>query len=378
MSKQVLSQPPKMVHLRVPATTANLGPAYDTLGMAISIFLDLKVEVAESFGVTYSGEGAQHVSLSEDNMLVMACMQAFKMADKPMPPLHFTIRNDIPYGCGCGSSSAAAVGGFVAGMILSGLTLPTRPQEVLLDIIARIESHPDNAAPAIYGGVQMSYTRDTDVTSVKLQALAVQEGGDDQGSSNTHRSGPHDAEGALFGPHYHTLRVPTPSSLSLVMFIPHRLMKASTHVTRDLVPRKVELSKAIHNISRTAMLVLSFTTDNLSLLRNSTDCLHEIYRADALYPHYYACSRAAREVGAVHVFLSGAGPAVCAFVSGRHGEMQLQSPEERVAEKVAHAMVAAAAEVGVAGRAIITRASELGVHLVGSSEMAEGVQYVNI
>lgn len=323
-----MSQPPTSVTLRVPATTANLGPAYDTLGMALGIFVELTVALADRFSFTVEGEGKEHIDTSEDNLVVKTCRIAFEEhAKKPMPPLRFSMVNNVPFGCGCGSSSAAAIAGFMAGMALCGLTMQTKEKEELLEVITKIEGHPDNAAPAIYGGIQLGYQRDN---------------------------------GNVM-----TYRVPTPANLSVVLFVPNKLMKASTHVTRDLVPRTVPLDSAVHNISRTAILVLALCSGDLRLLADSSDRLHEFQRADALYPHYRACAAAAREAGAEYCFLSGAGPTVCAFVSGRRGDVQNLPPEERRAEAVAEAMAAAGAAVGVEGRAIITYPSELGAHFAG-------------
>uniref|UniRef100_A0A0A9W5G3 Homoserine kinase n=1 Tax=Lygus hesperus TaxID=30085 RepID=A0A0A9W5G3_LYGHE len=235
-------------------------------------------------------------------MVVSTCKAAFDAAQVPMPPLKFTVHNDIPYGCGCGSSSAAAVAGYVAGLALLGQRLPAcDDDEALLRVIAKLEGHPDNAAPAIYGGTQLGYTNEAK--------------------------------------HVYTHRVPTPANLFIVLFIPSKLMKASTHVTRTLIPDTVRLPDAIHNISRTAMLLLAFSTNNMSILRNCSDVLHEQQRANALYPHYIPCAKCAREAGAVYVFLSGAGPTVCAFVMGKHSEVQIQPAHEHKAEEVAHAMV---------------------------------------
>nr|AGT02683.1 homoserine kinase [Crithidia acanthocephali] len=341
MSTQPPAELPKKVSLRVPATTANLGPAYDTLGMAMSIFIELTVELADTFSMTVTGEGCEHISCNEDNMVVQTCRIAFEeYAKKPMPLLKFTMHNNIPYGCGCGSSSAAAAAGFVAGMTLSGLTMETQNSEALLNVISRIEGHPDNAAPAIYGGIQLGYKRD---------------------------------DGSVM-----TYRVPTPPNLSLVLFVPHKLMKASTHVTRELIPQTIPLSSAIHNISGTAILTLALSTGDLRLLKDAGDCLHEQQRASKLYPHYNACAKAAREAGAAYAFLSGAGPTVCALVAGRRGDLLAQPTGERKAELVAEAMVQAGAEAGVAGRAIITIPSDLGAHLSGTTCVRPNIQYTSI
>ncbi|KPI87029.1 putative homoserine kinase [Leptomonas seymouri] len=340
MPAEPASKPLNKVSLRVPATTANLGPAYDTLGMAMSIFIELTVEVADKFSMEVTGEGSEHISRGEDNMIVQTCRIAFEYAKKPMPPLKFTMHNNIPYGCGCGSSSAAAAAGFVAGMTLSGLTMETQNSEELLSVISKIEGHPDNAAPAIYGGIQLGYKR---------------------------------GDGSVM-----TYRVPTPPNLSVVLFIPHKLMKASTHVTRELIPQTVSLSDAIHNISGTAILTLALTTGDLRLLKDASDCLHEQQRSSVLYPHYNACAKAAREAGAVYAFLSGAGPAVCALVSGRRGDLLTQPEGERKAELVAEAMVRASEAAGVAGRAIITTPSDLGAHLSGTTCVRPNIQYTSI
>nr|AGT02743.1 homoserine kinase [Strigomonas galati] len=336
--------PPTKVSLRVPATTANLGPGYDTLGMAMSIFMDLTVEVADKYSFEVEGEGKEHIN-TESNLLTDTCRIAFeKYAKKPMPPLRFSMHNNIPFGCGCGSSSAAAVAGFVAGMLLAGFTMETRGQEELLAVIAKIEGHPDNAAPAIYGGIQLGCKRESEEGEVSFV----------------------------------TSRVPTPPNLSIVLFTPKKLMKASTDVTRDLVPRTTDLSNAIHNISRSSLLVLALCSNRLDLLKDCSDRLHENYRADKLYPHYKPCAKAAVEAGAEYAFLSGAGPTVCAFVSGRRGDILTQPERERRVEQVAVAMMEAAAAAGVEGRAIITQPSDLGVHLSGVHSSIPNVDYINI
>ncbi|CCW68154.1 unnamed protein product [Phytomonas sp. Hart1] len=328
------------VHVRVPATTANLGPAYDTLGMAISLFMDLFVEVADMFSFTMEGEGEKHISKGPENMLVKACELAFtEYGKRPMPPLKFHVVNRIPYCCGCGSSSAAAVAGFVSGLHLCGLSMATYNQEELLSVITRIEGHPDNAAPAIYGGLRLSFT---DLNK-------------EVGSHS----------------------VSVPANLALVLFVPNKLMKADTHTARGLIPTHVSLEDAVHNVSRASLLILALTSGRLHILKDCSDRLHEQHRADKLYPHYYPCLEASRATGAEYTFLSGAGPTVCAMVSGRRGDILLQPPEERLAEKVAEAMLKAAATTGVQGRAIITRVSDIGAHCVGFREFKENILFIN-
>lgn len=331
------------VTLRVPATSANLGPGYDTLGMALNIFLDLTVEVSDTFSFVATGEGAEFITPDDTNMVVDACRLAIeKYAKLTMPPLKFTMHNSIPFGCGCGSSAGAAVGGFVAGMILSGLRMETKQQEQLLSVIAGIEGHADNAAAAIYGGIQ----------------ICLKKPGEDQ----------------MFS----TYRVPTPK-IQVVLFLPDKRMKASTHESRTLIPTEVSLGDAVKNISSTAVLLLALTSGEMRLLNDVEDRLHQHQRASALYPHFAACAKAGRSAGADYVFLSGAGPTVCAFVKSVSSVSPLILPdEERHAEKVALAMVSAAAAVGVKGRGVITRPTEHGVHVAGTTENYEEVHYVSI
>lgn len=331
------------VTLRVPATTANLGPGYDTLGMALNIFLDLTVEVSDKFSFVATGEGAEYITKDDTNMVVDACRLAMeKYANLTMPPLKFTMHNSIPFGCGCGSSAGAVVGGFVAGMILSGLRMETRQREHLLSVIAGVEGHADNAAAAIYGGIQICIKK------------------------------PGDAET------YSTYRVPTPK-IQVVLFLPDKRMKASTHAARTLIPSEVSIDDAVKNISSTAVLLLALTSGEMRLLADVEDRLHENQRASALYPHFAPCAKAGRDAGADYVFLSGAGPTVCAFVKSPSFLSPLTVPDdERVAERVAMAMVAAAATVGVKGRGVITRPTEHGVHVAGVTENFEKVHYVSV
>ncbi|KAH9579899.1 GHMP kinase N-terminal domain [Trypanosoma melophagium] len=335
-----MCEPVNKVVLRVPATTANLGPAYDVLGMALAVFMEVTVERAEEFSVHFEGQGSEYIRNDGENMLVEMCRLAFTdYAHKEMPPLKFSMKSDIPFGCGCGSSSAAAVAGFVAGMKLCGLTMETEQEESLLQVIAKCEGHPDNAAAALYGGIQLGYK---------------------------HKNS-----------RYLTYRVPTPSSLFVVLFIPKAKMKADTHATRGLITDTVPLEDAVYNISRASILILALCTGELRLLKSCDDKFHQKQRADALFPHFFPCVDAAMAAGAQYAFLSGAGPTVCAFVSGRHGDPLIQPRAERTAESVAEAMIQAGKSVGVEGRAVITQPSDQGVHSVGVNSVRPDFDYIS-
>jgi homoserine kinase len=324
------------VAVRVPATTANLGPGFDVLGLAMSLWLQVTVSPAERHAMVLEGEGAGEIDTSPSNLIAVCCAKAFELANKPVPPLKYMVRSDIPFGCGCGSSSAAAVAGFVAGAVLSGLRLESRPKEEFLRIIAELEGHPDNAAPAIYGGAQLCFKDD--------------------------------------GGHFRASRLRVPDELHCVLFVANDKMKKNTHATRGLIPQQVALGDAVHNMSRTALIVQAFSTNNTALLKECLDeRFHQIHRARALFPHLAASIKAAMAAGAEYCFLSGAGPTVCAFVRGRRAETLLLPESERVVDKVASAMVSAALGQGVRGRCIITIPTELGVHFVGRAAVSRSV-----
>ncbi len=126
------------VTVRVPATSANMGPGYDCLGMALNIWSEVTIERSEQFEITYSGEGAESVPLDETNLIVSGMRAAFESVGKDVPPLRIHCTNLIPYARGMGSSSAAIVGGLIGGLVLSGHRLPCWGSEQLLQVCVRL------------------------------------------------------------------------------------------------------------------------------------------------------------------------------------------------------------------------------------------------
>ena len=315
------------VTIRVPATTANLGPGYDVLGLALNLWLTVKATRADTFSMKVSGDGAEAIELDESKNLIVQCVKtAFEIAEQPYPPIAYEIHSDIPFGCGCGSSSAAAVAGAMVGFILCGKTLMVSREEAMLQVATKIEGHPDNAAPCLYGGLQI---------------------------------------GMHNGSRFVTHRVPMPNSLWCVLFVPAKKMKKHTSETRKLIPTEVSMKDAIHNMSRTALLVLALSTSQLDLLKECADDRFHQQQRKVMFPHLEPCIDAAMAAGAVYTFLSGAGPSVCAFVPGRVGETIIMDPQQRLCEDVAAAMVKAAAGAGVEGRCVVTHPSETGAHVTG-------------
>ena len=141
------TQPRNSVTVRVPATSANCGPGYDCIGLAVDLWTEVTVTRAEEFKITAEGDGAEEMPKDATNLLVTGVKAAYDTAEKPMPPLSYHVVSRIPYARGLGSSSAAIVAGIIAGLVLAGHRLPVWGSESLLQIAATIEGHPDNVAP---------------------------------------------------------------------------------------------------------------------------------------------------------------------------------------------------------------------------------------
>lgn len=139
--------PRQSVTVRVPASSANCGPGYDCIGMAVDLWTEVTVSRNDTFEITAEGEGAEDMPKDDSNLLVTGVQAAYETARKEMPPLKYHVVSRVPYARGLGSSSAAIVAGIIAGLVLAGHRLPVWGSESLLQIAASIEGHPDNVAP---------------------------------------------------------------------------------------------------------------------------------------------------------------------------------------------------------------------------------------
>lgn len=314
------------VVVRVPATSANLGPGFDAIGMALDMWSEYTVERSSKFEVICEGEGSHDMPMDETNLVCSSLKKAFEIAGKPVPTLRYHLVNRIPYARGLGSSSAAIVGGLIAGLVLAGHRVPAWGSEELLNMAADIEGHPDNVAPALYGGIQL---------------------------------------GIHTGERWMTERVNVPPGIQCVCFIPDTIGKTSTarNVLSDTITRK----EAVFNIGRVAWLINALATNNIDNLRYGVeDALHQPQRAAKVYPHLMPIIKAAVEAGASAAYLSGAGPTVMAITSGASGDIFTQRAKERVDRKVAEAMIAAAQQCQTKGQVFITAPVEHGAVVVSA------------
>ncbi len=261
------------VRVTVPATTANLGPGYDCLGLALELRDRLEGEVTDrGLVVEVTGSGAEELPLDERHLVVRAMRAAFAAMGHQPPGLRLRCENVIPHARGLGSSSAAIVGGLVLarGLVAGGTLL--LDDEALFRLAADLEGHPDNVAPAFRGGFVLS-------------------GRDD--------SGEHFAVPASVDPRIGT-----------VVFIPDT--PVSTELARGLLPEHVPHVDAAANASYAALLVAALSGRPEQLLRATRDHLHQEYRRPAM-PDSLALLDALRADG-VPAVVSGAGPTVLAFV----------------------------------------------------------------
>lgn len=294
------------VTVRAPATSANLGPGFDCIGIALDLWNEVTVERGE-FSFEAQGEGASELPLDTRNLVVTGVEAAFTLAEKEMPPLRYKCFNRIPHGRGLGSSSAAVVSGLVAGAALADFELT--PDQAL-KIAADIEGHPDNVAPAIYG------------------ACIV---------------GIHDGEQWIVD------EVPVPDDLNTVVYIPEAIK--NTNDLRARLPEQISRADAIFNIGRAAMLVNALRGDRMELLRHATqDRLHQPHRAQ-VFRGFDIIVRAALNGGAYGAFLSGAGPSIMAFAKGREVTISYEMSE-------------AARQAQVPGKCLILAPAARGAHVV--------------
>ena len=284
------------VHVRVPASSANLGPGFDALGLALELHNEIDVAESDAITVAVEGEGADRLAPNDRNVIVRAVRMAYEAAGRPFHGCAVTCVNRIPLARGLGSSAAAWVGGLLAGNALVGSPLDT---DALLGLAARAEGHPDNVAAALLGGLTVAY-----------------------GGSSGARA----------------LSLPVPAGLRWVVLVPDVSM--STAEARAVLPSSVRRADAVFNVQRVALLLASLQAGRIDLLPSALeDRLHEPHRRK-LFPWMEDVVAAARAAGALGCVLSGAGPSLLAVV---RGDAEAKTVGRAMEEALAHAGVSGAA-----------------------------------
>lgn len=290
------------ITVRVPATTANLGPGFDCLGLALDLWNTAAFrETKRGFSIRVRGEGAGDLPQSRHNLLARAARRLYQAAGAAFPHgLEIDCENGVPLGSGLGSSSAAILCGMLGANALLGGPFSDRQ---VLELAAEMEGHPDNVAPALAGGL---------VICTRVEAGRL-----DNGYTLLTRS------------------IPVPA-LRVVVTVPAFVFP--TRLARAALPHRVPLADAVYNLGRSALVVEALRQGDLVLLGQAMeDRLHQPYRLK-LIPGAEQALEAARRVGAAAAALSGAGPGLVAF------------PYPDTEKAVAAAMQLAFREAGLASR----------------------------
>ena len=286
----------KQVRVRIPATTANCGPGFDTLGIACTLYNEVVLELdgpKESVQLSLTGDGADTLPTNDRNLVLRSVRMVLERANAYDSGIRLSMHNVVPLSRGLGSSSAAIIGGLVAANTMLGTPF-TKPE--LLDMATKIEGHPDNVAPALYGGFTVSVVQGERVVCLQL---------------------------------------PIPETLQLVVCIPD--FRLSTHKARQAIPTTIPHQDAVFNVSRTALLVGALATGRTEYLSDALDDrLHQPYRAP-LIPGMTEVFAAGIKAGALGVTMSGAGPSLMAYTTEK-------------AEAVGEAMVKEFSAQGISSR----------------------------
>lgn len=291
----------------VPATTANLGAGFDSLGLALDLYNRFEFELG-SDGFSVTGEGESELAASRGRLVYRAWNAAYAYAGRAACPVKLHIKSQIPVGRGLGSSATAVIAGLYAANYLGDLRLETSQ---LLSLATRIEGHPDNVAPALMGGLVLIASQDSED---ELDYLVLD----------------------------------APRELIIVLAVPD--FELSTAKARSVLPDFVPHSHAVFNVGKVALFTAAWIKREWALLGKAMDDrLHQPFRAP-LVPGLEEVLSTAREAGALGAALSGAGPSVVALA--------IKNPDD-----IAKAMKSAFATHGIDCRVIQVRPARWGAHL---------------
>lgn len=292
-----------MMKIRVPATSANLGPGFDCLGLALDIWNEVQFEESDSIRFQVTGEGAEKLNHRPKNLLTDSFSRVYEICDKPMLGVNIRAHNNILHSSGLGSSAAAITAGIFGANELLNKPLD---MDALIKLATEIEGHPDNVAPALVGGLVVAIMTESEVI---------------------------------------TRRYDVPP-LSVVIVKPE--VQWQTRTARSVLPGTVSRADAIFNIGRAALVIDALREGNLTLLQKiMDDRIHQSYRLKHI-PAGVAAYETAKQFGAAA--LSGAGPSIIGFVSPENTE----NAKEKLMEVFA--------KQGIKSRGLITIPSSLGAH----------------
>lgn len=249
--------------ISVPATSANLGPGFDTLGLAISLHNQVIIKASKFHSVSLRGEGSNNPVLKDNNMFIAIFNDFYHNLSQKKRHFRFEFTNEIPLSRGLGSSSAVIVSAIASAYAIEGIKIP---KQKLLNLALAYENHPDNITPAVMGGFNVATVQDNEVKFIKKSM---------------------------------------PKSLKAIVVIPNRPM--STQLSRKALPYKYSKEDTIFNISHSSLLTAAFMNENWDMLRTaSLDKIHQKYRMKQM-PELFDVQKTALKSGALMSTLSGSG-----------------------------------------------------------------------
>ena len=259
-----------MITVRVPATSANMGPGFDSLGIALKLYNDFGFRELEEDGLKFKGMPEEFCN--ENNIIYQAMKHCFDKAGYKIKGLEISeLTQDVPVSRGLGSSSTCIVGGLVGANEILGKKFS---EEELLEMAVEIEGHPDNVAPALLGGMVVAIVDENKTYYDKVDAK---------------------------------------KGIKFVSIIPN--FRLSTKKARGVVPQQISLKDGVYNVSRAALMVACFSSGKYDLIKYACkDAFHQNYRAK-LIPGFEEVYNKSYELGALGCYLSGAGPTIMAIIN---------------------------------------------------------------
>lgn len=300
-----------------PATSANLGPHFDCLGLAVDIWNETCISLSDDYKFEINGEGADSLPRDQRNFISTSIKRVFEQySDIATPIVECVCHNNIPNCRGLGSSSAAIVTGVLAGRELLKLLNKDGDRRGteriddfdLFNTACEQEGHADNIAPAFYGGMQLCYSS--------------------------------------YNNQFFTHQIKIKHKIKIILFVPNK--ELSTTTARNILPTNISKEDAIFNISRSSLFIAAILSGDLEFLQEGMeDRLHQTYR-ERQNPHLFPVIKAAREQGALGASLSGAGPTVVVLCN------------EKDESKIIKSIGQTSKRVGVPGRVLATQVSTKG------------------
>ncbi|UFJ39037.1 homoserine kinase [Brevibacillus humidisoli] len=283
MNKQ---EPNPVIRVRVPASTANLGPGFDTIGMAFQLYTTITMRLAETTQIRPLSTELGGLPTGKDNLLYRAAAALFCEAGLPEPEIYMEVESEIPLTRGLGSSAAALIGALTGANRLAGEPFTA---EQLFSIASKWEGHPDNVGASLFGGVVVATMPETEERLAPI-------------------------------PH---VRLSVPNGIKTLVVIPD--YELPTEKARSALPEHYHRGDMIYNVGRSSLLVAAMAQGRLDLLSQAMrDRLHQPYRCP-LVPGLSEMLQMATEHGALGAALSGAGPTMLFFYSDDQQKERLQS-----------------------------------------------------